>query len=216
MNRDFYVFRHGETDYNVEKRLQGWKDIPLNDTGIAQATELAKGLSNLHFDYIYSSPLLRALKTAEIVAAPHNARVIIDDGLKEWNLGVFCGKIIKLTEDSANASFDINADIVYIPKALIANNDYIPTNGESYNMFAKRVHDTFFQIARNTDAKTIGVATHGGTIKTLVQQFTNLKYPRSGTPNTGYIKMRWDGKTFSLPEPPDWLLHPDNSRVHGH
>ena len=216
MNRDFYFFRHGETDYNVEKRLQGWKDIPLNETGIAQANELAKVLSNIQFDCIYSSPLLRALKTAEIVSVPHHTQVIVDQGLKEWNLGVFCGKIIRLTEDAADTPVDINTDIVYVPKALISNNDFVPQNGESYNMFAKRIHDTIFKIAQNTDAKTVGIATHSGIIRTLIQQFTNLKYPRSGTPNTGYIKMQGNGKTFTLPEIPDWLLNPDNSRVYGH
>lgn len=213
---ELYFFRHGETDYNASKKMQGWLDIPLNNNGITQAHDLSKTLSDVKFDYIYSSPLSRALETAKIVIGNKNTKIITDNGLKEWNLGVFCGKVVRLTDEPANTPFDINADIIYVPSALISDENYVPQNGESYKMFAKRVFDTITNIAKNTDAKIIGISTHGGVIKALIKQFTTFKYPRNGVPNTGYIKMKWDGKTLILPEPPVWLLTQSNSYAGGY
>ena len=206
MKQDFYFFRHGETDYNVEKRVQGWQDIPLNSNGIAQAHELANKLSNVKFDCIYSSPLSRALKTAQIVCEKSPTKIILEDGLKERNLGVFSGKIVRMNEASPDTPIDYSTDIVYVPLDLLTSDDFVPENGESYNMLAKRVYDTMMKITKNTDAKTIGIATHGGFIKSLIKQFTNFTYPRNGIPNAEYIKIQWDGNKFTVHEPPAWLI----------
>ena len=206
MKRDFYFFRHGETDYNAEKRVQGWLDIPLNSNGIAQAYELANKLSNVKFDCIYSSPLSRVLKTAQIVCEKAPTKIILEDGLKERNLGAFSGKIVRMNEASPDTPIDTSGDIVYVPLALLTSDDFVPGNGESYNMLAKRVYDTMMKITKNTDAKTIGIATHGGFIKSLIKQFTNFTYPRSGIPNAEFIKLQWDGDKFTLNEPPIWLI----------
>ena len=213
---DFYIFRHGETDYNVNKRMQGWLDIPLNDNGIAQAKALAEKLHDVKFDCIYSSSLSRALGTAKIVSRDTNTKIITNNELKEWNLGEFSGKIVRLTDNPADTPLDLSNDIVYVPKALISDDDYVPPNGESHNMFSKRVCDTMIKIAKNTNAETIGISTHGGVIKSLIKKFTDFKYPRSGVPNAEYIKMKWDGQTFTLPEPPIWLLMQSNSYTGGY
>ena len=63
-----YLIRHGETDWNIDRRYQGIEDIPLNNTGVMQAKLCAKALSNMQFDAIYSSPLTRAYDTAALIA----------------------------------------------------------------------------------------------------------------------------------------------------
>ena len=69
MRKDFYIFRHGETDYNAQKRWQGQGiDIDLNKTGLKQAEDLAEKMQHLGLEIIYSSPLKRARQTAEFVA----------------------------------------------------------------------------------------------------------------------------------------------------
>ena len=209
MGCDFYLFRHGQTDYNLSKQMQGHLDIPLNSTGILQAKELAKNLSDVRFDYIYSSPLLRSVETVKIVSEKSNAKIIIDEGLKAWNFGIFCGKVVHLIDAPVDTTVYAHADTctdVYIPIALVSNDDWAPQNGESYNMFSKRVYDTIIKITQNTDAKAIGIATHGGVIKAIIKQFTDLEYPRDGIPNGEYMKMQWNGKKFILVQTPSWLL----------
>ena len=204
MNKDFYIFRHGQTDYNVEKRVQSFLDIPLNNEGIKQARELAKNLAHVNFDCIYSSTLSRALKTAEIVVGARPIKIITNPGLHERNLGVLCGKIMNLTDAPADTPVDLAKDIVDMPAALLFNDDYAPENGESDNEFIKRVCDTMIEIAKLTSAKTVGIATHAGVIGALVRHFTDLNF--TGMPNAEYIKMRWAGNNFVVPEIPDWLL----------
>ena len=86
-----YLVRHGETGWNAEGRFAGRTDAPLNDTGIAQADALAGRL--LHPPTaVYSSPLRRAVHTAEAVAAAHGLRVHCKDGLRDMGFGDWEGK----------------------------------------------------------------------------------------------------------------------------
>ena len=203
MNKIFYIFRHGQTDYNIEKRVQSFLDIPLNAQGIAQAKELAKNLADIQFDCIYSSPLSRSLQTAEIVVSNRPIKIITNPGLQERNFGVLCGKIMNITDAPAYTPVDLTKDKVDIPAALLFSDDYTPENGESDKMFIKRTCDTMREIAKSTNAKTIGISTHGGVIGALVRAFTNFDF--SGVPNAEYLKIQWNGKKFSLPEQPHWL-----------
>jgi broad specificity phosphatase PhoE len=76
------LIRHGETDWNVKKKSQGWKDIPLNETGKNQARDLAKEFLHLPLKTIYSCSLSRAAETAQTIAEPHNASLILDPTLR--------------------------------------------------------------------------------------------------------------------------------------
>ena len=80
---DIYLIRHGETDWNHMKKLQGTTDIPLNAYGIELAEKTAEGLKDVPFDRIYTSPLIRARKTAEIIRRDRPIEIIETDGLKE-------------------------------------------------------------------------------------------------------------------------------------
>lgn len=88
-SRSFLCVRHGVTDWNARGRFQGRTDIPLNDEGIAQALAAARRLQNVALDYIVSSPLIRAVKTAEIIAAASGKSVSIDADLIECDFGSF-------------------------------------------------------------------------------------------------------------------------------
>jgi broad specificity phosphatase PhoE len=95
-----HLIRHGETDWNVEQRCQGFSDIELNATGRRQAEAAAKHLSRTKVEAIYSSTLKRAHETAQIIARYHDARVQATDALRELNQGEFEG--LALTELVAN------------------------------------------------------------------------------------------------------------------
>jgi len=85
------LVRHGETDWNKEEIFRGRVDVELNETGIRQAEVLAEYLSDLRIDTVYSSPLKRALKTAEMIASYHRVDVEIAPGLIDFNYGKWQG-----------------------------------------------------------------------------------------------------------------------------
>ena len=203
MKKTLYIFRHGETDANVQKRMQGWLDLPLNANGVAQAQALAQKLTDVKFDVMYSSPLSRALDTARAVVG--NQQIIQKGDLREWNIGDFCGHIVKLTDSPADTPIDMSNDVIYAPFALLSNDDYVPPNGESYNMFIARVRNAILDIVKNSDGKTIAIATHTGVAKNIIKQFTDIKWPRGGMPNAEYFKLEYDGEKFNLIDMPDWL-----------
>ena len=92
---DFLFLRHGQTDWNVEGRFQGQTDIPLNETGLAQARTAATLLSGQRIDRIIASPLLRALTTAQIVADQLALNVEIDPRLTERTFGPLEGQVVR-------------------------------------------------------------------------------------------------------------------------
>ena len=85
------MVRHGETEWNVAEIFRGRIDIELNETGIKQAALLAEYLGDLKINAIYSSPLKRALKTAEIITGYHKLDVEIAPGLIDFNYGKWQG-----------------------------------------------------------------------------------------------------------------------------
>ena len=115
--------RHGETDWNREGRFQGHADPPLNETGRAQAAELAAGLAGIHLAAVYSSPLRRALETAELVAATHGVDPVPIDALREVDVGSWQG----LTRAEVGVRF---------PEQLSRWFDYAQgwEDGESFNV----------------------------------------------------------------------------------
>nr|WP_090577881.1 histidine phosphatase family protein [Paenibacillus sp. OV219] len=89
------LIRHGITEWNIEKRVQGQSDIPLNDTGRQQARSLANRLKSEEWDYIFASDLIRAKETAEIIAQTMGLHVKTDERLRE----MYCGEIEGTTLD---------------------------------------------------------------------------------------------------------------------
>lgn len=74
-----YLVRHGQTDFNKDRKLQGWSESPLNENGINLAKQTAEGLKDISFDYAFSSPLIRAYTTAEIIIGDRNLDIEKDD-----------------------------------------------------------------------------------------------------------------------------------------
>jgi broad specificity phosphatase PhoE len=91
----FYFMRHGQTDWNVEHRLMGQQDIPLNILGKEQAKKAIQKIKQLNIQTIYTSPLKRASETAQIIATSLNIKIIVLENLKEVNFGIYEGKKIE-------------------------------------------------------------------------------------------------------------------------
>ena len=97
-NKGFVFFiRHGQTDWNLLRKMQGRDEIPLNETGILQAEDASLGISKalletgFHFDYVITSPLSRALQTGEIIANKIGCPCISDERVIERDFGVLSG-----------------------------------------------------------------------------------------------------------------------------
>ncbi len=87
-----YIVRHGQTDWNKARRIQGQVDIPLNEFGRHLARETARGLRDVQFDACFTSPLSRAKETAQIILAGRDVPVIDEPRLEEMSFGVYEGK----------------------------------------------------------------------------------------------------------------------------
>ena len=85
---ELYIVRHGITTWNKERRIQGSSDIPLAEEGVEMARKTAKGLSDISFDRIYSSPLIRAYETAQIIKGDRKLEIIQDKRLREMGFGI--------------------------------------------------------------------------------------------------------------------------------
>ena len=83
-----YIMRHGKTDWNAKKKLQGRVDIPLNEEGIEMAKKAKDEYKDVHFDVCFCSPLIRAKQTAHLVLAGRNIPIIEDERLVEMSFGI--------------------------------------------------------------------------------------------------------------------------------
>lgn len=188
LSKNIYLFRHGETDWNVIHRGQGCEnDIPLNDKGREQATTVGKYLSmtNIKADLIISSNMSRANETAQIIGKHINYQspILIIDNLKE----VCHGKLGGLTSDElkSNQDFDKYIELqnaynkekdpikqreLYYSHNIILNKLY---GSELYRDSRHRFKKALKEIYNRTEQNIIVVA-HGGTIIQLLQLITNI------------------------------------------
>ena len=137
---EIVLVRHGETKWNVEEVFRGRIDIELSKTGIRQAELLAEHLSHSKIDAIYSSPLKRALRTAEMIATYHRLDVEIDSGLIDFNFGEWQGLTINEVKDkykSLYAEWVENPHRVKIPGGESLNDVRSRASGLVGNIIAK-------------------------------------------------------------------------------
>lgn len=156
MNTTLYLIRHGETEWNKLGKFQGSKDISLSQNGLIQAEYLSKRL-NGNFDYLYSSPLKRAFKTAEILAKNSNLTPLICDSIREINYGDWEGLTINEIKDMYSNEFDLwKSD---------ANIGPICGGEGSLKNASIRGTNAVLEIAHEHPGKKIAIVAHGGIIK---------------------------------------------------
>jgi 2,3-bisphosphoglycerate-dependent phosphoglycerate mutase len=146
-----YFVRHGQTQFNKERRSTGWTDIPLIEEGIEQAKSSLIDIPR-HLSIIYSSDLLRCKQTTEIINETLGLPVIYDARLKERNLGSLEGR--KWEEN----------DITVMKKDKDQEYDYRPYGGESVEDVRKRVFDFVADIQKKEKDDSVLVVTSAGVI----------------------------------------------------
>lgn len=184
--------RHGETDWNVEKRIQGHTDIPLNETGRAQALAMAFNAAHQRFNAIYSSDLARAMETARALGAREDHEIKPLPQLRERHYGIFQG--ITAAE---GAQRHPAAYAHYVARDL----DYDFESGESLRAFAERVAEGVDWLLRHHSGQTIAAVCHSGVLDIIYRRATGrpLHTPRDfKIPNCALNWFHFDGQGWHL------------------
>lgn len=155
----FYFIRHGETDWNVRKKIQGKTDVPLNENGLKQAKELAKELTGQKLDVVraYTSPQQRAAETARIAAEALGIGCVSLDGLREMDLGEWEGSNWEIIEQTCGEVYE----------HWNSHRRYTRTpGGECYNEVLGRALDSF-QVILEREQGNVLVVTHSAILMVL-------------------------------------------------
>jgi len=186
--------RHGETNWNAERRMQGHIDIPLNANGISQAERLANALIRVKhsFDVIYSSDLERALHTANAVARALSLDVQITPRLRERNVGKLQGLLL------AEAP-------VLLPEIwqrhIARELDHDLGGGESIRTFHQRMQSILELFLNEHRGQSVLAVSHGGSLDMIYRIVTQqaLDAERVAVvPNTSLNWITHDGSTWSV------------------
>ena len=174
------LIRHGETDWNKEKRIQGREDIPLNETGILQAINCGKALEGTEFAAIISSPLGRARKTAEIIKEAVGIKeLVIDEDLIERDFDRISGMTYKERRE-----FDASGQI---------------DNRETREAMLERMLRSILKHTKEFYDKDIIFVSHGAAIRSVIDEYTDGELTRSKSilSNTSISVLNYDGKDIT-------------------
>jgi 2,3-bisphosphoglycerate-dependent phosphoglycerate mutase len=164
------MVRHGETDWNANRRFQGWTDVALTDVGRAQATMLAESLVGLRFHSVWSSDLTRAVETARLAYG----EPVADHRLRELNFGDLEGSVWEDLTPSLRAE-------------LVAFDGFAAPGGESMGEFKARIVEFL-------DALPAGdhlVVTHGGVIRMVTRECGSDGFPG----HADVVMLDWTNRT---------------------
>jgi alpha-ribazole phosphatase len=177
-----YLVRHGATEYNLKRFYQGWSDTALCAEGIQQCEHLREKLSRVHFDAVISSPLRRAVHSAQLISGLNPDQIRIEAGLKEFHFGLWEG--LKPQE----------AERLYPEEWRAWTGDWMscgPPRGEVFREFYWRVKDCFTGLITNNPAETLLVVSHDGPLKVIAGVLLRL-------PPEGYWSFAFESGCYSL------------------
>lgn len=165
-----YILRHGKTDWNLEYRLQGQTDIPLNEEGIRSARQAGEQYRDLPLDVCYCSPLQRAQDTARLFLAGRDVPIITDDRLKEMSFGSY--------EGTARVYSHPELPVYALFKDPV---NYRAQNGaESFEQLYARTGEFLNQVARPAVAagKNVLIVGHGALLSCIYNQYHDVPLER--------------------------------------
>lgn len=152
------LLRHGQTPMSVQKRYSGRTDAPLTDAGVRQAAAAAKRLASAGIDAIVASPLQRAARTAEEVAAATGIPVLTDDGFRETDFGAWEGLTFAEVRERWPSEL----------ARWLADPSVPPPGGESFAHVSERVTAALHRVLTGRAHQTVLIVSHVTPIKTLV------------------------------------------------
>lgn len=162
---NLYITRHGETEWNVEGRMQGWKNSGLTLKGIENAEALGKRLESVDIRVIYSSSSQRAVHTAELIRGNRKIDIITDDNLREINLGEWEGKAKDEFGESDKAGLEAFWNRPHQYKAV---------TGEDFFQVRERIEAVLDRIISENRDCSILIVTHAIIVKTIMSIFKGI------------------------------------------
>ena len=181
--RLLFLFRHGETDWNREGRLQGHTDTPLNASGLAQAEALSEKLRPHRLDAVVSSDLSRALTTARIVADALGVPLLADPGLRETDVGAAEGLLW------ADAKIRFGEGLT---ERWFTDGDVAFPGGETGIATRTRGLAALRRLAAAQPYRRIGVSTHGAMLRQLMKHALPPGSPPAPTRNTALYILQYE------------------------
>ncbi len=185
---EIILIRHGETEWNSQKRMQGHSNSDLSSVGQAQIQALGQWMKNVPFDLIYSSDSPRAKQTAEAITQFSGHELQFDQRLREKNLGVFEG----LTSEEAR---ERHPEVFRLFKT--AGSKYVIDEGESTQQLQDRALEIVNEIRIKHPEERVLLVTHGGFIRVVMKHSLGLSLEtptRFLIRNTGVFRLEWEDK----------------------
>jgi broad specificity phosphatase PhoE len=170
----YYFVRHGTTDWMERNYLHGITDIPLNEKGFRQAQKTARVFESVKTDQIFTSPLSRALQTAQCIGDGLGLSPTIMEDLRELNFGWMEGKKIRDDYDEKVPPIIWTCDHYWM--SFIRG-----ISGESRTRFSSRVMKSWFSIQEQTTGKNCVIVTHSAVLNTILSQCFKLEPPKGRT-----------------------------------
>ncbi len=194
---DIYLVRHGETDGNKAGRLQGHCDLPLNEYGIKLAEETAKGLADVEFGAAFSSPLCRAVKTAQIILGGRETPLYLDDRLKEIGFGPMEGTdYVRAKQDPGHP----------LHRFFCAPSEYVPpAGGESFQQLYSRTAEFLRDRILPLEGKfqAVLIVGHGAMNRSILNPLAGVKladFWRIPMPNCAVSVLSLNGGKLDIQE----------------
>ena len=158
------LVRHGETDWNAQRRYQGQTDVPLSDFGKRQAEFVAKSLLDQKIDAVYTSDLKRARETAEIIVDHNGLEVMPEPRLRELKFGILEG----LTFDEAEARYP------EMIAAWLEDFNNTPEGAETIQAFNARIVSLLDDLKEKHDGQVVLFVGHGGSLSEILRVVLEL------------------------------------------
>jgi len=158
------LVRHGETEWNAQRRYQGQSDVPLSEVGMQQAELAAERLVDQKIDAIYASDLKRAWKTANIIAEKHNLKIISEPRLRELKFGILEG----LTFDQAEAQYP------EMVSAWLDDFNNTPEGAEMIQAFNARIISLLEYLRQEHNGQVVLLVGHGGSLSEILRVVLGL------------------------------------------
>ena len=167
---NWFLVRHGETDWNNENRVQGYSDTNLNETGIQQARATADFLMDKDIDLIVSSDLARAKETAEIIAKATGTEIFFDKSLREINFGSLEGMFIPEVNEQYGSFLE---------------RPYQELGGETFEEVEERAMKALRNHRKDHEHKNVVIVSHGALLGLVMKNIKKIDHAQSTGLNIG-------------------------------